>query len=453
MKNNNPYIPQGTTVVVMGCGVTGTAAVDYALSCGARVLVSDSRDEASFAETAAMLKAKGVEWECGHSLNFILRGGIVLLSPGIAPDNPLVLQLQKRGVKVMGELAVLAPVLSGTKVVAVTGSNGKTTVTSLVGEVLKKAGHSVFVGGNIGVSLYDYCAGKVDPCDFIVVEVSSFQLEVAGEFAPDVAVLLNITPDHLDRHHGLQGYIAAKLNIFRAQSAEQVAVINGDDVSCQNLPMGLRAEFRSFGYGPENQAIVEEGQLLLVEEGERKVLRLPAGSAGFSSENFAAAALALRVLGVDIETLEKYFAEFKRPPHRMELVAEVDGVKWVNDTKATNTGAVIGALKQFDHPVVLIAGGRDKGEDYHQLCELVKQRVKAAILIGESADDIEQAIISCTEVHRAASLEEAVSLGRELATAGETVLLSPACSSFDMFKSYGHRGEVFRAAVHALEAE
>ncbi|MCK9174340.1 MAG: UDP-N-acetylmuramoyl-L-alanine--D-glutamate ligase [Desulforhopalus sp.] len=453
MKNNNPYISPETTVVVMGCGVTGSAAVDYALSCGAKVLVSDSRDETAFAETAAMLKEKGVEWECGHTLNFLLRGGIVLLSPGIAPDNPLVLLLRERGVKVMGELAVLAPVLSGVKVVAVTGSNGKTTVTSLIGEVLEKLGRSVFVGGNIGVSLYEYCAGSVDPCEVVVVEVSSFQLEVAGEFAPDVAVLLNITPDHLDRHHGLQGYIAAKLNILRAQSAEQVAVINGEDASCQNLSKDFRAEIQSFGYGPDNQAIVEEGQLLLVEEEERKVLWLPAGSTGFSSENFAAAALALRALGVEVETLEKYFAEFKRPPHRMELVAEVDGVAWVNDSKATNTGAVIGALRQFDHPVVLIAGGRDKGEDYHQLCEVVKQRVKAAILIGESADDIEQALVSCTEVHRAASLEEAVSIGRELAITGETVLLSPACSSFDMYKSYGHRGEVFRAAVHALEAK
>ncbi len=456
MRTVNPYITPGMTVAVMGCGVTGRAAALYARACGAEVLVSDARSEEAFAETSAWLDREGIGWECGHTLDFLLRAQLVLLSPGIAIDHPLAEQLRRRGVAVMGELAVVAPALrsEGVQVIAVTGSNGKTTVTSLLGEVLAAAGREVFVGGNIGVSLYEYCLGERPRCEVVVAEVSSFQLETAGDFAPDVAILLNITPDHLDRHHDLAGYIAAKMTIFARQDAEQLAVVNGDDRNCRHLSADCRAAVCSFGRGPENAVIISgEQQLLVAEDGKQRPLSLPLGTRGFAAENFAAAVPALRRFGVSFEMIEHCFATFRRPPHRMELVAEIDGVRYINDSKATNTGAVIGALRQCRTPVVLIAGGRDKGEDYRQLREQVEQRVKAVILLGESAGDIERALAGSSRIYRVRGLEQAVALGRELAGCGESVLLSPACASFDMFTGYEHRGEVFRSAVAALEAE
>lgn len=439
----------------MGYGVTGRAAVQYVLSCGGSPLVSDSRSEAEFAGAAVELDSLGIEWEAGgHSLNFLLRADLVLLSPGISSHEPVVELLRGRGIPVYGELAILAPILRDRKttVVAVTGSNGKTTVTSLIGEVLQKAGRRAFIGGNIGVSLYEYCRRGEDAADVVVAEVSSFQLECAGEFAPDIGVLLNISSDHLDRHGSMENYISAKMALFHWQSGEQIAVINGDDPACWELSDTFRGRCLSFGRSLINDAIIEDETLTLVEGDEKMTLPLPPGTAGFAAENFAAAALVLRSFGIGVDILATFFAEFVRPPHRLEYVDEIGDVLYLNDSKATNTGAVLGALRQQSRSVLLIAGGRGKGEDYGQLRSEVEKRVRVVIVIGEAAEDIADALKGSAQIHRVPSLEAAVLLAGELAVAGETVLLSPACASFDMFSGYCERGECFRNSV-ALLAE
>lgn len=441
---------------MMGYGVTGKAAVQYILSCDGVPLVSDSRDQGEFARDAAELTTLGIRWEAGeHRCDFLAQADLVLLSPGISYQHPVVVALRQRGIAVYGELAILAPFLQkrGVTIVAITGSNGKTTVTSLVGEVLLKAGRQLFIGGNIGVSLYEFCQHPDDGIDIVVVEVSSFQLEAAGEFAPDIGVLLNISPDHIDRHKSFENYIDAKLTLFQWQNKTQLAIINGDNSVWCERNFKIWGRRLSFGKNQENGAIIKGDQLILVEEGVQKTLPLPKGTTGFAAENFAAAALVLRALDVDFEQIQTSFADFKRPPHRLEEVDEIDGVLYINDSKATNTGAVSGALQQQYRPVLLIAGGRDKGENYRQLCSLVEEKVRHSILIGEAAQAIGDALSGYCEISYTSSLLEAVMLAEKYAFPGDVVLLSPACASFDMFTGYVQRGECFRQGVATLRKQ
>ncbi len=451
MNNKNPYILPGSRVAVLGYGVTGRAAVHYALSCGAVVAVSDSTEKSAFADAARELEEAGVCWEAGgHSLEFFAGADLVLISPGVNSREPVVQQLRQRGVPIYGELAIAAPVLKrrGTKVVAITGSNGKTTVTSLVGEVLRNAGRRVFIGGNIGVSLYQYCRQERAE-EYVVVEVSSFQLENMGGFAPDVGVLLNISPDHLDWHGGMDNYIAAKMALFANQRQQDVAI--AERRYCCSLGAGFAGRRYSFGRDITDDARIEGERLLLAGESETAI-SLPPGTIGFAADNFAAAALALRALDVPAEVIGHAFAGFSRPPHRLEEVAELAGVLYINDSKATNTGSVLGALQQQSRPVILIAGGRGKGEDYSLLRPQVKEKVRDLIVIGEAAGELAAALAESTVIHSASSLEQAVSVAHQLAVAGDVVLLSPACASFDMFSGYGARGECFREAVAGLAA-
>ncbi len=454
MSGQNPYISPGSQVAVLGYGTTGRAAVDYALFCGAQVRVSDARDSGSFAGCAAELERRGVVWEAGgHSEDFFAGVDLVLISPGISPSHPIVKYLRSQHIPLYGELAIAAPLFAeqGATVIAVTGSNGKTTVTSLIGEVLQQAGKGVFVGGNIGVSLYGYCRRtKEEREEFVVVEVSSFQLEYGGSFAPDIAVLLNISPDHLDWHGDMENYAAAKMAIFSHQKPGQVAITQRQYV---DFPAEFAGEKLFFGWQDDDDARIRDGQLVLREKGEKIVIALPENAVGFAAENFAAAALALRAAGVLPQQIEEGFARFTRPPHRLEEVAEIAGVLYINDSKATNTGAVLGALQQQSRPVILIAGGRGKGEDYSQLLPQVKEKVRDLIVIGEAAEEIAAALAGSTKIHAASSLEQAVLLGSELASSGDVVLLSPACASFDMFSSYGERGECFCKAVAKLRGE
>ncbi len=454
MKNENPYIQQGSVVAVIGFGVTGRSAVRYVLACGGQPIVSDSRGVAEFAEMATELEDLGIEWEAGgHNVEFLQRADLVLLSPGVSLQEPVVSLLRKKRIPIYGELALLAPVLekSGAKVVAVTGSNGKTTVTSLIGEVLRKAGRKVFIGGNIGVPLYEFFLNNEKTAEIIVAEVSSFQLECAGQFAPDIAILLNISSDHLDRHGDMVKYTAVKMALFSAQNAGQVAIVNENIACCQNDKTVFHGQRLLFGCNRGANAIIEDDCLILSDGKEQKKLSLPFGTVGFAAENFAAAALALRLLGIAADTLEGFFAEFIRPPHRLEEVADIDGVLYINDSKATNTGAVLGALRQQNRSVLLIAGGRGKGEDYSLLCEQVRAKVRSLVLIGEAAAEIAEALKKCTRIVYASSLETAVTIASGLAVRGDVVLLSPACTSYDMFSDYAQRGECFRKAVALLQ--
>ena len=445
-------IHPGVKVAVIGLGITGRAAVSYALQCGAEVRVSDSRPEQRFLqEEQEFLAANDIIWEAGgHSRDFLNLVDLILVSPGVNLDSPLMRDLRNDGIPLIGELALAVGQID-VPVVAVTGTNGKTTVTTLIGELLQGSGKRVFVGGNIGTPLYEYLARPAE-YEVVVVEVSSFQLESAGAFSPDIGVLLNITPDHLDRHGSLAEYARIKMRLFMHQKSGGVAIINGDDPLCRNVPDGSLAEVRSFGSGQHDQAVIRDGAVYLLVNGLLEEYPLADTSLGNSVglKNAAAAILAVRAMGCTPEQTLTGLKRFRLSPHRIEFVAEVDGVSYYNDSKATNTGAVIAALEQFPGNVILIAGGRDKGDDYRLLRESVTARVHQVIVIGEAAGLLENALGDVVSIFRAGSLKEAVGFAAQSGRPGDVVLLSPACASFDMFTSYGHRGNEFKKEVFSL---
>ncbi len=446
-------ISSGQKVVVLGLGVSGRAAVRYALSCRAEVGVSDSRQvERFWSEEKDFLSGKDLSWEAGgHSLEYVLKADLVLVSPGVDLELPILKAVRNEGGRVVGELAVAADKIS-VPIVAVTGTNGKTTVTTLIGEILAGAGKRVFVGGNIGTPLYEYLLNPLK-YDIVVVEVSSFQLESAGSFAPDVGVLLNISPDHLDRHGNLEKYIQAKMQLFGNQQKNHLAVVNADDPLCSLLPSGVQAEVRSFGSGGGNTAVIGDNRLFVNLAGKKVEYEFDTIGrlSRITLENYAAAVLAVEPLGCTASQINDGLKAFNPLPHRIEFVAEVSGVTYYNDSKATNTGAVIAALQQFRDRVILIAGGRDKGDDYLLLRESVGARANHLVVIGETAGLLEEVLADVVKISRAESMGDAVRQAAEVAQKGDVVLLSPACASFDMFKSYGHRGNEFKREVWALQ--
>jgi UDP-N-acetylmuramoylalanine--D-glutamate ligase len=450
----NAGIQKGMRVVVMGLGISGRSAVRYLLGCGARVAVSDARSAFQMKqEELDFLCASGVMVECGgHTAAFLHQADMIMVSPGIPFDLPVLVEAGERGIPVVGELAIAGPAIDK-PVIAITGTNGKTTVTSLIGELLRCSGKKVFVGGNIGIPLFDYLCEPV-PVDVVVLEVSSFQLETAGDFRPDVALLLNVTPDHLDRHGDLAGYAAAKKRIFVNQRSSDIAILGGDDPLCREMADDLKdRKVLLFGHQDDCQARVCPDSVVVDLDGDVETYNLTgtalAGTTG--SLNSAAAILAVRSVGCTPEDIWKGLAQFIPGPHRLAKVGEIAGVAFYDDSKATNTGAVLSALRQFAGNVILIAGGRDKGDDYGLLREAVGEKVRKLVLIGEAADKIAASLHGAVEIEHAVSMEEAVQLAYRVAGPGDTVLLSPSCSSFDMFDNYGQRGKAFVAAVEKLK--
>lgn len=454
MKAGEAIIHAGMQVAVMGLGISGKSAVRYALSLGAEVRVSDSREESLFVEqNQKFIDEFPFTWEAGgHSAEFFRGVDLVVVSPGIPLSQPVLAGLVARGVRCLGELALAAPLLD-LPVVAITGTNGKTTVTTLIGELLREDGRKVFVGGNIGTPVLDYLLNR-EPAEVLVLEVSSFQLQLAGDFSPTVAVLLNITPDHLDHHPDLDDYAAAKMNIFKQQTAAGFAVVCLDDPLCAALTAQIPSQLLGYGAGDHCRARLSDRTISLSWQDGVETYDV-AGSlldSPIGASNSAAAILAVRALGVAPGPIQSGLRRFTPLAHRLQLVAEIGGVRYVDDSKATNTGAVLAALAQSEGMVVLIAGGRHKGEDYRLLRASVQAKARAVVLIGEASEAIATALAGCSEITRAASMTAAVATAAKLARPGDTVLLSPACASFDMFRSYGHRGEAFAAAVATLVA-
>ncbi len=436
-------ISSGQKIAVLGLGVSGRAAVKYALLCGAEVRVSDVRPEKQFLEQeGSFLTATDVEWEAGcHTVSFLRWAEIVIVSPGINTEKPLFKDLKNEGIQVAGELAIAAGCIN-VPVVAVTGTNGKTTVTTLIGKLLEGAGKKVFVGGNIGTPLFEYLCTPGD-VEYVVAEVSSFQLECCGNFSPDIAVLVNVTPDHLDRHLNMEKYFQAKKQLFRNLGKGKIAIINLDDSLCRQLQCPPGTGLLSFGR--ENcTASLHVDSVIVSLKGKTEIFDLRettfAGKIGV--QNCAAAILAASSLGCSAEQIRKVINGFKPLPHRLQFVIRKNGISYFNDSKATNTGAVIAALEHFDNSVVLIVGGRDKGDDYRLLRAGIENKVTQVVTIGEAAGLLEDALSDIVEVVRAETMKEAVYKATQSCDKG-TVLLSPACASFDMFKSYGHRGEEF----------
>jgi len=445
---------EGKRVTVVGLGLSGSALVKLLAARGALVGVSEARPQTGFEHwlkiNASLLERTEFG---GHTEAFLVSSDLVVLSPGVRPDLAPVAAAAQRGVSIVGELEVA---LDGcpARVAAVTGTNGKTTTTALLGHLLATAGVPSTVAGNIGIPVSgvvdDVGAGHV-----LVLEVSSFQLDTAHSFRPSVAVLLNVTPDHQDRYPSLDTYAASKARIFANQGPADYAILNRGDERCAALAPSLKARVRWFdaASGSIEGAGVEDGWLSLCEGG-RITRVLPAGDLPIPGrhnlENALAAAAAAAALGVAPGALAAGLRTFRGVEHRLEPVGEVGDVRFVNDSKATNTDAMEKALLAFPEPVVLIAGGRDKNLDFTKLADLVAKRVRTAILIGEAAGKIEAAWRGAVPIRMAGSLEEAVETGYELARPKGVVLLSPGCASYDMFKNFEDRGRRFREAVKRL---
>jgi UDP-N-acetylmuramoylalanine--D-glutamate ligase len=456
---NNVKIGSETQALVVGLGRSGIAAVKLLHKMGAEVRVTDSaaldKLDPQFMD---WVNQHGVTVECGsHNDGLLADINLVVVSPGVPLDLPLLVTARERGVALIGEMALAAGLVS-TPIVAITGTNGKSTVTELIGAMFKAAGWRVFVGGNLGQPLSEYL---LDPfsAEVLVLEVSSFQLDTAPDFRPEVAVLLNISPDHLDRYDDYDHYAASKFSLFSAQKRFDAAVLNADDHEISARLAAQNFASRRFFFGcncsAEGSGARINGLEVIVKarsDGQEEHYSLAASELGQEPNihNAAAAIIAARLLDCPPEGIRKAIAEFKFLAHRLEEIAEIDGVLYLDDSKATNIGAVAAALAGMNRPVVLIAGGRDKGGDYRLLYEIVKEKVKGMILIGEARDKMAAAFTGLTRVALADDLSEAVRLAVAMASSGDVVLLSPACASFDMFTSYGHRGQVFKDAVLAL---
>jgi UDP-N-acetylmuramoylalanine--D-glutamate ligase len=445
----------GRRVVVVGMGRSGRAAVRFLARRGARVAAADARPPAALADVVDELAARDIPLVTGpHPPELFDGADLVVLSPGVPHTLPPLEDARGRGVPVIGELELAARFLSA-PIAAVTGTNGKTTVTTLLGEMLRASGRSVFVGGNIGAPLIAQ-ADEGTPRDRLVVEASSFQLDTIDRFHPDVAVLLNISDDHLDRYPDFDAYVRSKGRMFRNMGPADAGVINAGDPHVRAAASGARCrrlEFRRGARGP-GRAVRDEGRMHLDAGDRGMTLELanwtPAGA--HNLENLAAAALAALAAGATPAGIQAAVDAFRGLPHRLETVAEIAGVRYVDDSKGTNVDAVARALSAFDAPLVLIMGGRGKGGGYAALRAPVARRVRRLIVTGESAAEVADSLgPACAGgVAEAADLAAAVRLAAGSARPGDVVLLSPGGSSFDAYESYGERGADFRRAVEAL---
>jgi UDP-N-acetylmuramoylalanine--D-glutamate ligase len=448
----------GKRVLVVGLGKSGVAAAQFLAGRGAAVTVSDAKPEAELRNLIPVLLQTGVAVETGgHGERTFRDQDLIVVSPGVPFDAPPLVQARAQGVPVIGEVELAAQFLAG-RIVAITGSNGKTTTTTLAGEVLDAGGNQVLVGGNIGTPVISMVA-HATPDTYNVLEISSFQLETIQNFHPTIAVVLNITPDHLDRHRTLDAYVAAKARIFENQTARDFAVLNRDDKICVSLKSKVRASLTWFSRKPDGDSQREQGAFVRDEKivwrssgGEEDIMpisEIPLKGA-HNLENVLAAVCVGKLAGCPVAAIRRAVAQFKAVEHRLEYVATIGGVDYFNDSKATNVDATIKALESFPANIHIILGGKDKGSDYSVLKDLLRQRARRVYTIGAAAEKIESQISGAVPIERSQTLQAAVARAAELARAGDVVLLAPACASFDQFENYEHRGLVFKESVCAM---
>lgn len=448
---------KGRHVTVVGLARSGAAAAQLLLREGAAVSVTDRRPAADLAEWVSRVGPGDVRWLLGGHPDEAFRDAeLIVLSPGVPLASPLLRAVRARGIPVWSELELASRFVSA-PIVAITGSNGKSTTTALTGEMCRAAGRRTFVGGNLGTPLSE-AAQAGEAWGEIVVEVSSFQLETVTTFHPAVAALLNVTPDHLDRYPDFRSYAAAKCRIFECQRREDAAVLNADDPVCRDPALtgtivAKRMHFSRLAE-PAGDAVWVDNNAIVYRLGERRgtVIALDqVRIAGVHNVENAMAAAAIALLrGIAPSAIAKVLAEFQGLEHRLEFVRERLGVTYINDSKGTNVGAVQKSLESFTRPVILIAGGVDKGGDFSTLRPVVMRRVKKAVLIGQARPQLRRAFEGVTTVAEADGLEEAVRIASESAVAGDVVLLSPACASFDLFRDFEDRGRRFKTLVNAL---
>ena len=447
----------GKNISVIGAARSGVAVAELLAKHGANVFVSDKSPRDKIAAQVDELTAAGIEIETGYHTDRVLDADIIVLSPGVPSSIDIVRKARSQGIKIVAEIEI-ASWFNSAPMIAVTGTNGKTTTTTLLGRLLDDGRKHAVVAGNIGTA-FSSVVDEMNEGSIAVLEVSSFQLDDIETFHPLVSIILNITPDHLDRYeHSFEKYIASKCRVFENQTLSDHLIYNDDDPATrdavnryaashvQTLPFSIHHEY-------ETGAFVKNGTLVT------SLHRMPAEIIDVEQisikgvhnlYNSMAAVLAAQITGVSIPSIRATLKNFKGVEHRLEFVREIHGVKYVNDSKATNVDSVWYALQSFREPIVLLLGGRDKGNDYSKLFDLVKRHVKKIIAIGESARKVEQAFQAICAVSVSKSMKEAVLAASSNASTGDVVLLSPACASFDWFENYEHRGRVFKEIVNGL---
>lgn len=420
MRNKGYF--KDKSVLIVGFARSGAASANLLYELGACVWITDNQDNASTRLNLTRLKSKEIKVELGkHSPDFVKGRDIVIISPGI-PDEALpVIWAKEGGIPVISEVE-LGWMLCPARVIAITGTNGKTTVTTLIGKVLEAAGERVFVCGNIGKP-FSSEIDKMSPGDFVSLEVSSFQLEHTDTFKPEISVILNLSRNHLDRYEDMQGYLAAKKRIFKNQGPSDYLVLNYDDPLIRSLAKQAKAKAVYFRKEP-----------------------------GLNPNQSAVLAVA-SILGINKDLALEVFKGFNGVEHRMEEVLRINGIRFINDSKSTTTEATVWALNNLTEPLVLIAGGREKGNDYGPVLELARKKVKAAIVIGEAKERIKKAFSAAIKVEDAPTLDEAVKKAFGLASQGDCILFSPMCKSFDMFSNYEERGRIFKGLVEKLAGD
>nr|HEV7954486.1 UDP-N-acetylmuramoyl-L-alanine--D-glutamate ligase [Candidatus Acidoferrales bacterium] len=447
---------EGKRVLVVGLARTGIATALFCAARGAIVTATEGRSESEIGEAAEKLSAAGVAMELGgHREETFLAQNLIVPSPGVPPMLPQLQAARAAQIPIWSEIELAWRFLRG-KLVAITGSNGKTTTTALVGHIFESAGAPTIVAGNIGIPLISRVSETSDS-SVTVLEASSFQLELIDQFRPDIALLLNVTPDHLDRHPSLEAYAKAKARIFENQAESDAAILNADDEGAQQLtPVKPQVFWFSRTKRVASGVFLRDDQIILRRDGDETVLlkRADIGLRGeHNVENVMAAAAAAFLSGVAPRSIASAVRSFAAVEHRLEFVAEINGVSYFNDSKATNVDATLKALDAFPTNLLVILGGKDKGGDFTLLRDALKKHAKQALLIGAAAEKIGGQIAGSVAAETVGTIERAVARAAEIAKPGDTVLLAPACASFDQFQNYEHRGRVFKQRVRQLQEE
>ena len=441
-------------VLVVGLARTGVATALFCAKHNAIVTATDLRPDSELGDVPAKLREAGVALELGgHSEKTFLAQDLIVPSPGVPADNELLVKARSKKITVWSEVELAYRFLEG-ELIGITGSNGKTTTTTLVHHILKVAGKNAILAGNVGTALISVVE-QMYAQTWSVVELSSFQLELTDKFRPDISVFLNLTPDHLDRHKTMEAYAAAKQRIFTKQTELDAAVLNADDEPTVALaPTKPQVFWFSRRKEVVQGACVRGEDIVIVHRGKEefvmKVGEIPLPGA-HNVENVLAAVTAARLAEVGAVTIGKAVRSFEGVEHRLEFVKEINGVRYFNDSKATNVDATLKALGAFSGRILVILGGKDKGSDYTVLQKPLREKAVLALLIGAAADKIESQISGSVAIERAGAMEKAVEIASNAARPGDVVLLAPACASFDQFQNYEQRGRVFKELVRQLE--
>jgi UDP-N-acetylmuramoylalanine--D-glutamate ligase len=440
-------------ILVIGIARTGLAASLFCARHGAVVTAADTRTESDLAAPAEKLRAAGVTLHLGGYSEKILAGQeLVIPSPGVPADSEILKAARAQNIPIWSEIELADRFLNG-RLIGITGSNGKTTTTSLIEHILKNSGFSTLLAGNIGTPLIDVVEQTTDQT-VTVAELSSFQLEWIEAFRPNISVFLNLTPDHLDRHGSMEAYGAAKARIFEKQTASDFAVLNADDPgSTPYAPSIPKVLWFSRKQRVAQGAFLRGEEIVFRHHGEEEIiLKLPEIQlpGAHNLENVLAAVVAARLAGARPREIQKAVRSFAGVEHRLEFVAEHNGVRYYNDSKATNVDATLKAIDAFPGRILIILGGKDKGSDYTVLQTPLREKAILALLIGAAAEKIEKQIAGSVPIERAGTIQRAVEIASRTAQPGDIVLLAPACASFDQFENYEHRGRVFKQLVHEL---